>query len=73
VVVPPPSGSSYASDLPRLSSSNGWGPIEKDTSVGESKEGDGRPITIGGAVFAKGLGAHARSSVDSAPATVAPR
>jgi alpha-galactosidase len=64
VVVAPPAGNSYLSDLPQLSASNGWGPVEKDTSNGESKAGDGNPLTIGGTVFAKGLGAHADSAVE---------
>ncbi|MFE7243918.1 NPCBM/NEW2 domain-containing protein [Streptomyces sp. NPDC057580] len=64
VVVAPPAGNSYLSDLPQLSASNGWGPVEKDTSNGESKAGDGNPLTIGGIVFAKGLGAHADSAVE---------
>ncbi|WP_206308486.1 NPCBM/NEW2 domain-containing protein [Streptomyces sp. A1277] len=64
VVVAPPAGSSYLSDLPRLSASNGYGPVEKDTSNGESAAGDGHPLTIGGEVFAKGLGVHAASSVE---------
>ncbi|MGW2488418.1 NPCBM/NEW2 domain-containing protein [Streptomyces sp. NPDC001606] len=63
VVVPPPSGTSYLSDLPWLSAVNGWGPVERDTSNGESAAGDGHPITIGGAVHAKGLGVHALSDV----------
>lgn len=63
VVVAPPSGTSYASDLPWLSAVNGWGPVEKDTSVGENAAGDGHPITIGGTVHAKGLGVHAPSEV----------
>ncbi|MET7900765.1 NPCBM/NEW2 domain-containing protein [Streptomyces sp. NPDC005355] len=63
VVVPPPSGTSYASDLPWLSALNGWGPVEKDTSVGESAAGDGHPITLGGTVHARGLGVHAPSEV----------
>ncbi|WP_250300549.1 MULTISPECIES: NPCBM/NEW2 domain-containing protein [unclassified Streptomyces] len=64
VVVAPPSGSSYLSDLPAVSSSNGWGPVEKDTSNGETKAGDGSPITINGIVYAKGLGVHAPSAVE---------
>ncbi|MGW7634606.1 NPCBM/NEW2 domain-containing protein [Streptomyces decoyicus] len=63
VVVPPPSGTSYASALPWLTAANGWGPVEKNTSVGESEAGDGRPIGIGGTDFAKGLGVHAPSEV----------
>ncbi|MEV7388578.1 NPCBM/NEW2 domain-containing protein [Streptomyces sp. NPDC091215] len=63
VADPPPAGSSYLSDLPWLSSSNGWGPVERDTSNGEYNAGDGHPITIGGAVYAKGLGTHAPSDI----------
>ena len=33
------------------------------TSNGESAAGDGRPITIGGVVYGKGLGVHAPSTV----------
>jgi len=64
VVVAPPGGESYLSDLGALSMANGWGPVEKDTSNGEDKAGDGNPITIGGQVFAKGLGVHAESAVE---------
>ncbi|MFF8919447.1 NPCBM/NEW2 domain-containing protein [Streptomyces sp. NPDC015032] len=64
VVVVPPAGGSYLSDLPQLSATNDWGPVEKDTSNGESRAGDGNPITIGGTVFTKGLGVHADSSVE---------
>ncbi|MYW10514.1 alpha-galactosidase [Streptomyces sp. SID2563] len=64
VVVPPPAGGGYLSDLPQLSASNGYGPVEKDTSNGESAAGDGHPLTIGGQVYAKGLGTHAASSVE---------
>ncbi|GGS08354.1 alpha-galactosidase [Streptomyces aureoverticillatus] len=64
VVVAPPTGDSALSGLPWLSATNGWGPVEKDTSNGESDAGDGNPITIGGKVYAKGLGVHAESSVE---------
>ena len=63
VVVPPPSGTSYAAELPWLTAANGWGPVEKDTSVGERAAGDGRPLSIGGTGFARGLGTHAASAV----------
>lgn len=59
-------GPRWASDLDWTSSANGWGPVEKDRSNGESAAGDGHPITLGGAVHAKGLGAHARSSISFA-------
>ncbi|WP_458247973.1 NPCBM/NEW2 domain-containing protein [Streptomyces sp. MAI_2237] len=64
VVVPPPSGTSGLGDLPWLSATNGYGPVERNTSNGESAAGDGHPITIGGVVYAKGLGVHADSTVE---------
>ncbi|MFS8197561.1 NPCBM/NEW2 domain-containing protein [Streptomyces sp. CWNU-52B] len=64
VVVAPPAGVSSLGALPWLSTTNGWGPVERDTSNGESAAGDGRPITIGGVGYATGLGAHAESSIE---------
>ncbi|MEU3983568.1 NPCBM/NEW2 domain-containing protein [Streptomyces sp. NPDC026672] len=63
VVVAPPAGTSYLSDLPWLSATSGWGPVERDTSNGEEVAGDGHPITLGGIEYAKGLGVHAASDV----------
>ncbi|MEV5171208.1 NPCBM/NEW2 domain-containing protein [Streptomyces flaveolus] len=63
VVVPPPAGTSYLGDLPWLAATSGWGPVERNTSNGESAAGDGHPLTIGGTVYAKGLGVHALSDV----------
>ncbi|MBL1106709.1 NPCBM/NEW2 domain-containing protein [Streptomyces sp. 5-8] len=63
VAVPPPSGTSYLGDLPWLSATSGWGPVEHDTSNGESDPGDGHPLTVGGTVYAKGLGVHALSDI----------
>lgn len=63
VVVPPPAGTADAAALPWLTAANGWGPVEKNTSVGEEGAGDGRPLSIGGNGFAKGLGVHAASEV----------
>ncbi|KJY80265.1 NPCBM/NEW2 domain-containing protein [Vibrio nigripulchritudo] len=54
---------SYASDLTEVSSTNGWGPIEKDMNVGQQAQGDGQPISVGGKQYAKGLGLHAESEV----------
>ena len=64
VVAPPPSGTSELGDLPWLSATNGYGPVERNTSNGESAAGDGHPLTIGGVVYAKGLGVHAQSAVE---------
>ncbi|MFE9096854.1 NPCBM/NEW2 domain-containing protein [Streptomyces sp. NPDC007264] len=63
VVVPPPAGTSYLGDLPWISAANGYGPVERNTSNGESAAGDGHPLTLGGVVYAKGLGAHAGSDI----------
>jgi len=66
-IVPPavpPAGTPFLSDLPWLRASNGWGPVEIDRSNGERPAGDGRPLTIGGVVYAKGLGAHAPSTIE---------
>lgn len=59
----PPAGKNAVSDLPFLSSTNGWGPVERDSSVGEQAAGDGRAISIGGVGYAKGLGTNALSDV----------
>ena len=42
---------------------NGFGPFERDLSNGEDGAGDGGPLTINGAVYAKGLGVHAASDL----------
>ncbi len=61
---PPPGGATrFLSDLAWVSSSNGWGPVERDLSNGESGSGDGRTLTLGGQTFSKGLGVHALSEV----------
>jgi hypothetical protein len=59
----PPGGSHAVSDLPFLAASNGWGPVERDSSVGEQAAGDGHPITIAGVTYAKGLGTNSPSDV----------
>jgi hypothetical protein len=58
-----PSGTTYLSSWQEIYSSNGFGPIEKDTSNGEVEKGDGKTITIRGATFAHGLGVHASSEI----------
>ncbi len=59
----PPVGNDQVSDLPWLSSTNGWGPVERDESVGGNQPNDGHPITINGTVYAKGLGTNSPSDV----------
>jgi hypothetical protein len=60
----PPAGVDYVSDLPFVSATNGWGPVERDTSNGEQAAGDGKPITLNGVVYAKGIGTNAVSDVE---------
>jgi alpha-galactosidase len=64
IAAPPPAGTSYLSDVAWLSAANGWGPVEKDMSNGETTAGDGHIITINGVTYAKGLGTNAPSEVD---------
>ncbi|MEM6631820.1 MAG: CARDB domain-containing protein [Bacteroidota bacterium] len=49
----------YLSDLPFDDEFNGWGPVERDQSNGETQSNDGSPIQINGKVYTKGLGMHA--------------
>ena len=63
LVEPVPAGTNYLSDVSWVGAENAWGPVERDTSNGESSAGDGRPMTIGGVSYAKGLGAHATSEI----------
>ena len=63
VPAPPAAGTVAVSDLPFLSATNGWGPVERDTSNGENQAGDGRTLTIAGQTFAKGLGTNSVSDV----------
>ena len=51
------------SDLPFVSASNGWGPVERDQSNGENGADDGGTLRINGSSYARGLGVHAVSDV----------
>ncbi|WP_067494877.1 glycoside hydrolase family 2 [Actinoplanes sp. TFC3] len=63
ISVPLPAGWAWLSDRPYTPVTNGWGPVEKDRSNGEQGATDGNPLTIAGTAYAKGLGAHAASTV----------
>jgi hypothetical protein len=65
VLVPPPdpTGDAFVSDLPFLTETNGWGPVERDLSNGETAAGDGSPLTMHGTVYPKGLGTNAPAEV----------
>ncbi len=64
-VTPPPSTATkvWLSDLPWIWATNGLGPVERDLSNGAQAAKDGKPLTINGQKFAKGLGVHARSEI----------
>src|SRR5207248_2202401 len=44
--TPAPPSFVYVSDLAWLSATNGWGPVEKDQSVGGEGSGDGSTLTL---------------------------
>ncbi|GAA4891111.1 hypothetical protein GCM10025789_04760 [Tessaracoccus lubricantis] len=56
-------GGTFLSDMEWASSTNGWGPAERDTANGENAAGDGGPILLSGRTYAKGIGAHAASRI----------
>ncbi|MGH8963522.1 MAG: NPCBM/NEW2 domain-containing protein [Jatrophihabitantaceae bacterium] len=63
VVPNPPTGTVHLSDVTWVSATNGWGPVEKDMSNGETAAGDGHEISIRGAKYPKGLGTNAESDI----------
>ena len=63
VPAAPPTAPAWASDLRWAAEKNGYGPVERDMSNGGIPAGDGKPLTINGVVYPKGLGAHAPSEV----------
>jgi alpha-galactosidase len=60
---PRPRQDAYLSDIPWTYAANGWGPVERNTSNGETRAGDGQTIRIRGRTYTKGLGAHAPSLI----------
>jgi hypothetical protein len=58
-----PVGTGALSDARWLEAVNFWGPVEIDLSNGEKAARDGRPISIAGVPYAKGLGVHGPSTV----------
>ncbi|MEV4316680.1 NPCBM/NEW2 domain-containing protein [Actinocrispum sp. NPDC049592] len=57
------SNGSDVSDRTWTSSTNGWGPAERDQSNGETAALDGTVLTVGGVRYPKGVGAHAESEI----------
>ncbi|WP_371784255.1 NPCBM/NEW2 domain-containing protein [Streptosporangium subroseum] len=60
----PASGTTYLSDLPWTVMTNHLGSVERDRSNGDGGAADGRPLTVEGTVYAKGLGGHAPADVE---------
>ncbi|GGU26138.1 NPCBM/NEW2 domain-containing protein [Lentzea flava] len=60
----PPAGVSDLSAFEATSSTNGWGPVEIDRSVGNQAAGDGKTLTINGVTHSRGFGAHAASTIE---------
>jgi alpha-galactosidase len=61
-IEPPlPRGRVYLSDLHFTYATNGFGPVELDTTNGEDAALDGQPIRLGGRAYDKGLGVHGPS------------
>ncbi len=58
-----PIGTAYLSDLTWAYASNGDGPVERDESNGANKANDGKPLSIMGQKYAKGLGVDAPSMI----------
>ena len=68
---PAPSASAWASDLPWISASNGWGVIGKDVANKDAANSPDLPLKVNSTdpatgqspVYAKGLGVHAASKI----------
>ena len=63
VPTPAPAGTSDLGDVTWAKAVNGLGPVEHNTSVGSAPAGDGKPLTINGHRYEKGLGTHAEASI----------
>ncbi|EMD29736.1 NPCBM/NEW2 domain-containing protein [Amycolatopsis azurea] len=63
LVKAPAAGTSALSKAAFMTADNGYGPVERGTSNGESGAGDGRKMSIGGVTYDDGLGVHAPSKV----------
>ncbi|WP_425555976.1 NPCBM/NEW2 domain-containing protein [Kitasatospora nipponensis] len=58
-----PTGVFPLGDLAWTDADNGRGPVERDHSNGGKAAGDGRPLTVNGVVYRKGLGVRADSDI----------
>jgi alpha-galactosidase len=58
-----PKGTAYLSDLGWTYAANALGPVERDASNGGRATGDGKPLSLRGKAYSKGLGVAAGSKV----------
>jgi alpha-galactosidase len=58
-----PRGEAFLSDLAWTYAVSGFGPIELDSSNGESAAGDGGKLSLHGSTYEKGLGVHGPSLI----------
>ncbi|MDF0513753.1 alpha-N-acetylglucosaminidase TIM-barrel domain-containing protein [Agromyces sp. H3Y2-19a] len=65
VPEPPTAGEHFLSDLPfaSVSLNAAYGPIERDTEIGEAAYGDGKPIRLAGVEYGKGLGVNSPTTI----------
>lgn len=60
----PLTGTTFLSEMNWSAASNGWGPVEKDQSVGDSAQNDGQKQSIRDRRYNRGLGTNAGSRID---------
>ncbi|GAA3517005.1 protein kinase domain-containing protein [Actinocatenispora rupis] len=60
--------SRYVTDLPTTQVGNGWGPVERNRSVGGQAPDDGGPLVLGTTTYQHGLGTNSPSQVRVYPA-----
>ncbi len=56
-------GNNMLSDQPWTAADNGWGPIERNMSVGEKSARDGGKLTMNGKTYESGFGVHSNSTM----------
>ena len=59
--------SGFVGDMTWTYQTNGYGPAERNQSNNGTPAGDGHVLTLNGATFTKGIGAHAPSSIELRP------
>ena len=63
VTTPSVPAVTYVSDIQWASSTNGWGPVERNMNVGGQSANDGTAIKLNGVTYTKGLGTNSPSEV----------